>query len=243
MSYQKDYSYSSESTAQSVEVTTATAYRDMFGWMACGLSITALTALFVMNRIEHSSAWFEALYGGTAMWILAIASLVLVFALNGAIHKLSFVAATSLFALYSVIMGAWLSPIVYMYTAASVGKVFLITAGTFGGMAVYGHFTKADLSKLGKICIMALWGIIIASLVNFFMRSAAFDYVLSYITIVVFCGLTMYDVQKFKNLIEAYSSYGEGDMVRRIALLGALELYLDFVNLFIRLLSLFGRRK
>lgn len=238
--YTKDYSYSNSST--NLEVTVSQAYRDMFGWMTCGLGLTALSAYFVMDRMIHSSAWATAMCGGTAMWALMIASFVMVFAFNGAIHRLSFGVATIVFALYSVIMGAWISPLLLIYTGASVAKVFLITAGTFAGMAVYGHFTKSDLSKLGKICIMMLWGIIIASIVNFFTKSAMMDYILSYIAVAVFCGLTMYDVQKFKNLIMMNAEYGS-DSLRKIALIGALELYLDFINLFIRLLSLFGNRR
>jgi len=239
MAYSKDYSYASQ--AEKMAVTTAQAYRDMFGWMACGLGLTALSAFFVMDRIIHSSAWAEAMLSSSAMWILMIASFVMVFAINGAIHRLSFSTATLLFAGYSVLMGAWISPLLLVYTGASVAKVFFITAGTFAGMAAYGHFTKSDLSSVGKICIMALWGIIIASVVNIFMKSAMFDYVLSYVAVAVFCGLTMYDVQKFKAYIEMNA--GNGESLRKIALIGALELYLDFLNIFIRLLHILGDRR
>ncbi len=146
-----------------------------------------------------------------------------------------------LFCLYAVIMGAWMTPVLLVYTAASVTKVFLITAGTFGGMAVYGHVSNKDLSTVGRICGIALWGVILASLVNLFMGSSTMDYVISYLAVAIFCGLTMYDVQKFKNLL--IGSDSSNDSVRKIALLGALTLYLDFLNLFLHLLRILGRRK
>lgn len=240
MSYVRDYS-SSYSTASS-EATTASVYKNMFGWMACGLGLTSLTAFVIMDRLAKSDVFAEFFLSRGMMWFLIIASFGMVIGLTAMIHRLSFATATLLFALYSVVMGAWITPVLLMYTGASVFQVFLITAGTFAGMAVYGHFTKSDLSKVGKICIMALWGVIIASLVNFFMHSSAMSYIISYVSVALFCGLTMYDVQKFKAIIESYGSTAD-DNIRKIALLGALSLYMDFLNLFLSLLRIMGNRK
>lgn len=237
--YVKNYTTSYETS--SVEGTIASVYKNMFGWMAAALGLSALSAYVVIDRIYASEAFANAFFSSSAMWIMAIASFAMVFILSGALHKLSMTSASLLFALYSVLMGAWIAPVLLIYTAESVTQVFLITAGTFGGMAVYGHITSRDLSKLGSILMMALIGIIIASLVNIFMHSSGMSLIISYISVVIFCGLTMYDVQKFKNIIY---NYGQADdQIRKIALLGALNLYMDFLNLFLYLLRILGSRR
>lgn len=241
MAYVKDYSYGGSSTFD-VEATTSSVFRSMFGWMAGGLGLSALTSFVIMDRIIHSDQFAEVFLSRGMMWFLIIASFGMVIGLSAKINRMSFAVASILFALYSVVVGAWITPVLLMYTGASVFQVFLITAGTFAGMAIYGAVTKADLSKVGKIAIMALWGIIIASLVNFFMHSSALSYVISYISVAVFCGLTMYDVQKFKAVIESYGDTAD-DNVRKIALLGALNLYLDFLNIFLSLLHILGNRR
>ncbi len=242
MAYVKDYTVRSESSEQRFAETTASVYRNMYLWMTCGLALTAMTAFLVMDRIVHNGAFAEMFLSNGMMWGLAIASFILVLALSAMIERLSFIVATLFFALYSVVMGAWMAPVLLVYTEASVFKVFLITAGTFGGMAVYGHVTKSDLTTVGRIAGMALWGVILASIVNFFMHSAMIDYVISYVAVAIFCGLTMYDVQKFKQIILNYGSEAD-DNVRKIALLGALSLYLDFLNLFLHLLRILGSRR
>lgn len=237
--YVKNYTTSYETS--SVEGTIASVYKNMFGWMAAALGLSALSAYVVIDRIYASEAFANAFFSSSAMWIMAIASFAMVFILSGALHKLSMTSASLLFALYSVLMGAWIAPVLLIYTAESVTQVFLITAATFGGMAVYGHITSRDLSKLGSILMMALIGIIIASLVNIFMHSSGMSLIISYISVVIFCGLTMYDVQKFKNIIY---NYGQADdQIRKIALLGALNLYMDFLNLFLYLLRILGSRR
>jgi len=156
------------------------------------------------------------------------------------INKLSLTTATLLFVLYSVINGATLSVIFVAYSIGTISKVFFITAGTFAVMAFIGYVTKTDLSKLGKILFMALIGVIIATVVNIFVKSSGLDLILSYIGVLVFVGLTAYDTQKIKQML-----WQAGDMSetsQKIALLGALSLYLDFVNLFLYLLRIFGRR-
>lgn len=233
--------YTGYANGVSVEQQTVSLYKSMYLWMSMGLGMTALTSFVVMKLLYQSDQFAEVFLSSTTMIMLMIASFVMVFALGGMINRISFIMAHLLFCLYSVIMGAWLTPMLLLYTSASVTKVFLITAGTFGGMAVYGHFTNRDLSSIGRICYMALWGVILASIVNIFMGSSMMDYVISYLAVAIFCGITMYDVQKFKTLLLECGD--AGDSVRKIALLGALTLYLDFLNLFIHLLRILGQRK
>lgn len=240
--YNRDYSVNRNGSSTGVVSSTASIYRDMFGWMTAGLSLTGITSYVVIDRMMSSEAFFNLMYSSPMRWGLVIATVLLVMGLSAGLQRLSFTSASAIFAIYSVLNGAWISPFLLLFTGSSVTQVFFITAGTFGGMALYGHFTKADLSKIGQICIMALWGIILASLVNIFFRSPMTSYVISYIAIAVFCGLTMYDVQRFKNLILSYEGEAN-DNLRKIALIGALELYMDFINLFIYLLNILGKRK
>ena len=155
------------------------------------------------------------------------------------IEKLSLSTATILFAIYSALNGAMLSSIFLLYTTAVISKVFFITAATFGVTAFYGYTTKKDLSSLGNILFMALIGLIIATVVNMFMKSTMFDLILSYIGVAIFVGLTAWDSQKIKQMLVVQRNAGEG--AQKIALLGALSLYLDFINLFLYLLRIFGR--
>lgn len=240
MGYIKDYA-TTGTQVQSVD-STASVFKNMFGWMACGLGLSALSALVVIDRLTHSEVFAEIFLSQATMWGMIIATFGLVLVLNGMIHRLSFMTATLLFALYSALMGAWIAPVLLIYTEASVVKVFLITAGTFAATAFYGFVTRKDLSKVGQIGIMALIGVIIASVVNIFLHSSMMEYIISYITVAIFTGLTMYDVQRFKNLIYSYGDQAD-DNIRKIALLGALELYLDFLNLFLALLRILGGRK
>jgi hypothetical protein len=165
----------------------------------------------------------------------------LVFGVSAAINKLSLTTATLMFILYSVINGALLSYIFLAYTASSVATVFFITAGTFGAMAVVGYTTKTDLSSMGKILFMALIGLIIATIVNIFIKSDGLTMILSYVGVLIFVGLTAWDSQKIKQMLLRAPDASEG--AQKLALLGALTLYLDFINLFIYLLRIFGRRE
>ena len=172
---------------------------------------------------------------------MIIAELALVIGLSTAINKLSLTTATLLFILYSVINGATLSSIFIVYDISTIGNVFFITAGTFGAMALYGYTTKKDLSGLGKLLFMGLIGIIIATLVNVFLvKSAGFDLLLSYAGVLIFVGLTAYDSQKIKEMCSSIE-YADAS-AQKLSLLGALTLYLDFINLFLYLLRIFGRR-
>ena len=159
--------------------------------------------------------------------------------ISARIEKLSLSTATILFTVYSALNGAMLSSIFLLYTTAVISKVFFITAATFGVTAFYGYTTKKDLSSLGNILFMALIGLIIATVVNMFMKSSMFELILSYIGVAIFVGLTAWDSQKIKEMLMVQRNAGEG--AQKVALLGALSLYLDFINLFLYLLRIFGR--
>jgi len=177
---------------------------------------------------------------GSILLPLIIVELVLVLVLSWAINKISTAVASVLFVLYSLITGATLSVVLLAYTGASVLLTFIIAASVFGFMSVYGYFTKTDLTSFGKIMIMGLFGIIIASIANYFIGSTMTDYVISWVGVVLFTGLTAYDTQKLKNIGDASL---DGETKSKAAILGALTLYLDFINLFLKLLSLFGKRR
>ena len=213
--------------------------RKVYVWMTFALIITGVCAYGVAN----SPGIITAIYSNKAvLWGLIIAELALVIGISAAINKLSLTTATMLFVLYSAINGVMLSSIFLIYTTSSIASVFFITAGTFAVMAFIGYTTKTDLTSMGKILLMALIGLIIASLVNvFFVKSTGFDLILSYAGVLIFVGLTAYDSQKIKQMLLMAPDAGEG--AQKLALLGALSLYLDFINLFIYLLRIFGRRE
>ena len=212
--------------------------RKVYTWMAMALVITGICAYGVAN----SPALLSLIYGSSmTIVILCIAEFGLVVWLSARIGKMSLITATMMFIIYSVLNGVTLSFIFLAYTQASIAKVFFITAGTFGLMALVGHTTKVDLSKMGGILLMALIGVIIASVVNIFIKSTGFDFILSIITVLIFVGLTAYDTQKIKEMLLMASDTGE--TAQKVALMGALSLYLDFINLFIHLLRIFGKRE
>jgi hypothetical protein len=171
---------------------------------------------------------------------LLIAEFVLVIALTAAINKISALTATLMFLLYSVINGVTLSAIFVIYTTSSIATAFFVTAGTFGAMAIYGSVTKTDLTKVGNICIMGLIGIIIAALVNIFLKNEMMEMIISIVAVLVFVGLTAYDTQKIKQMLW---NAEVNDTTQKLAVLGALTLYLDFINLFLQILRLFGNRR
>ena len=212
--------------------------RKVYVWMSLALAITGFTAYGVAT----SPGIMQAIYTNQILfWGLIIAEFALVIGVSAAINKLSLTTATLMFILYSVINGALLSYIFILYTASSISTVFFITAGTFAAMAIVGYTTKTDLSSLGKILLMALIGLIIATVVNIFVKSSGFDMIISYVGVLIFVGLTAYDSQKIKQMLLQAPDAGEG--AQKIALLGALSLYLDFINLFIYLLRIFGKRE
>lgn len=212
--------------------------RKVFVWMTLALAITGLTAYGVATSPAILSLIFSS---NVTVFGLIIAEFALVFAISGAINRLSLSTATLLFILYSVINGATLSSIFLTFSVATISKVFFITAGTFGAMALVGYTTKTDLTSMGKLLFMALLGIIIASVVNIFVASSGLDLILSYVGVLVFVGLTAYDTQKIKQMCQAAPDAGES--AQKLALIGALSLYLDFINLFLYLLRIFGNNR
>lgn len=212
--------------------------RKVFVWMTLALAITGLTAYGVATSPALLSLIFSS---KVTFFGLIIAEFALVFAISGAINRLSLSTATLLFILYSVINGATLSTIFFAFSVATIGKVFFITAGTFGAMALVGYTTKTDLTSMGKLLFMALLGIIIASVVNMFVGSSGLDLILSYVGVLVFVGLTAYDTQKIKQMCQSAPDAGES--TQKLALIGALSLYLDFINIFLYLLRIFGNNR
>lgn len=212
--------------------------RKVYVWMTLALAITGFTAYGVAN----SPGLLQTIYTNQILfWGLIIAEFGLVIGVSAAINRLSLTTATLMFVLYSVINGTLLSYVFLAYTSTSVATVFFITAGTFGAMAFLGYTTKTDLSSMGKLLFMALIGLVIATIVNFFVKSSGLTLLLSYIGVLVFVGLTAYDTQKIKQMLLQAPDTGEG--AQKVALLGALSLYLDFINLFLYLLRIFGRRE
>ena len=207
-----------------------------FVWMTLGLAITGLTALFVAD-----SNLIEVIFSSGSFWMLVIAELAVVWFLSSRIMKLSMPVATVAFAVYSLLNGVTLSPIFLVYTGESITSTFFITAATFGTMAVFGYTTKRDLSSWGSYLMMALIGLIIASVVNIFLGSSLLMWAISYLGVLLFVGLTAYDTQQLKAMIAA--SIGDEEQTKKVALLGALNLYLDFINLFIYLLRILGKRR
>ena len=211
--------------------------RKVYVWMTLALVITGMTAY----GVSTSPAILQAIMTNQVLfWGLMIAEIGLVLWISAGINKLSLTTATLLFILYSVINGVTMSFIFLSYTMTSIANVFFITAGTFAAMAFIGYTTKADLSSMGKYLLMALIGIIIASIVNIFLKNNMFELIISVLGVLIFVGLTIYDTQKIKQMLQ-YQDGGEA--AQKVALLGALSLYLDFINLFLYLLRLFGRRE
>ncbi|EKY3197361.1 Bax inhibitor-1/YccA family protein [Cronobacter universalis] len=211
----------------------------VYGWMTCGLLLTAFVAWYSANNENLMMYIFSSRF---VFFGLIIAQLALVFILSGLVHKLSPAVATALFMLYSALTGLTLSSIFLVYTYASIASTFVVTAGMFGVMSLYGYTTKRDLSGWGNILFMALIGLIIASLVNFWLKSPALMWAVTYIGVIVFVGLTAYDTQKLKSLGEQIDVNDHGNL-RKYSILGALTLYLDFINLFLMLLRIFGNRR
>jgi len=208
----------------------------VFNWMAVGLAITGVTAY-----VTASTALFQVVQ--PIIFLLFIVEIGLVFFLSARINRLSAGAATGIFLAYSFLNGLTLSTILLIYTRTSIASTFLITAGMFGAMAVYGLVTKRDLTAMGSFLFMGLVGIIIASIVNIFLGSPMMAWMISGIGVIIFTGLTAYDVQKLTQMGGAGIMNEDGTTVQRMAVMGALTLYLDFINLFLMLLQFFGNSR
>jgi len=221
-----------------VAVASSDFFRRVYNWMGGGLLLTGLVALFT----AASPAMLQLVFGNRLVfYALVIAELGLVVALSGAINRLSAANATLLFLLYSALSGVTFSVIFLTYTRASIASTFFVTAGTFGAMSVYGHVTKRDLTSWGSFLFMGLVGVVLASLVNLFLHSPAVYWISTYCGILVFVGLTAYDTQKIKAL--AWQGFSNEESEKKAAIIGALQLYLDFINLFLLLLRFSDRRR
>lgn len=213
--------------------------RNVYTWMAVGLALTALTAYLVAGS---ESIIYTIASTPILMWVLFGGELALVWYLSSRILSMSFNSAMIMFLVYAVLNGVTMSFIFLAYTASSIAQAFLVTAGTFAGMSLLGYTTKTNLSTFGPIMFMALIGLIIASVVNFFMASSALEMIINYVGVLIFIGLTAYDTQKIKEMMLYYSDGGISDQHNKIALMGSLSLYLDFINLFLYILRIINRR-
>ena len=221
----------------------------VYNYMATGILMTGIIALitFKMSVVTDSSGSIvgltqvgNAIYMSGLKWLVMLAPLGIVFYMSFGINKMSAAKAQTTFWIFAALMGLSLSSILLVYTGMSITRVFFICSATFGAMSIYGYTTKRDLTKLGSFLMMGLIGIIIASIVNIFMKSSMMYFVISILGVLIFVGLTAYDTQKIKNM---YAATDTGELMGKKAVMGALTLYLDFINLFIMLLRLFGQRR
>jgi FtsH-binding integral membrane protein len=221
----------------------------VYNYMAAAVALSGVVAWFTYTQsvvtndagqITGLTSFGQTILSGPAMMVLMFGTLGLVFFMSYRIQRLSFTTALTLFMVYAALLGVTLTPIFLVYTGASVTRVFFISAASFGALSLYGYTTTRDLSPVGSFMIMGLFGIIIASLVNIFLKSSGLDWAISLIGIVVFAGLTAWDTQRIK---EMYSSMDDAGALGRKAVMGALSLYLDFINLFMMMLRVFGDRR
>ena len=224
----------------------------VYNYMASGVFLTGVVSLLLFrlsggydiqvssSGIQNLTPIGQALFASPLMWVVMLAPLGIVIYMSFGIRKMSAAKAQTTFWIFAALMGASLASIFLVYTGASITRVFFITAGTFGAMSIYGYTTKRDLTKFGSFLMMGLIGIIIASIVNIFMKSSMMYFVISVLGVLIFVGLTAYDTQKIKNM---YLASDDGEISGKKAVMGALTLYLDFINLFIMLLRLFGHRR
>lgn len=230
--YLKEYK-TEQATAASV------LFRRVYTWMALALVISGLTAMEVADRPGVQSWLFD---NPNIFFGMLIGEVVLVVALTALINRISMLVGTLMFILYAVLTGATLSVLFLIYTTKSIAGTFFVTAGTFGAMSLYGMLTRRDLSSWGRILMMGLVGVIIASVVNLFMHSELLYWIETYVGVLLFTALTAYDTQKIKAMLNQYGTE-VNDTTQKLALLGALTLYLDFINLFLHLIRIMGKKK
>ena len=231
--------YANPSNLFSTRYAISAIFKNVYLWMTMALAISGLTAMLVAGN----PALMQSIYAGRGtLFILFLIQFGLVWLISSRIGNMSFVTATLLFIAYSIVTGVTLSSIFLLFTTGSIASVFFITAGTFAALSIYGFVTKKDLSTWHTYLLMGLIGLIIASIVNWFLASELIYWIISYVGVAIFIGLTAYDTQKIKQL--AYASQMEDEDTRnKVALLGAITLYLDFINLFLYILRIFGKRK
>lgn len=226
-----------EERAQSSALSFPALMSKVYLWMTLALVVTGMTAYYVASS---PAILYAIVSNQIAFWGLFIGELVLVFVLSSRIMSLSFVTASLMFVIYSIMNGVFFSFILLAYTEQSIATTFLITAGTFAAMSLFGFVTKRDLSTMGRILFMLLIGLLIATVVNIFMKAEGLTLILNYAGVVIFVGLTAYDTQSIKQMLQ---EHGDKEGAEKIALLGSLSLYLDFINLFIYLLRFFGESR
>ena len=250
MEFNKQSTTAKSSTSEEIIDQGLRAYMlKVYNYMGSGVLLTGFVALLFFKlavvtgeagEIIGLTNFGSTIYTSGLKWVLMLAPLGVVFYMSFNIAKMNAAKAQTTFWVFAALMGASLSSIFLMYTGASITRVFFITAGTFGSMSIYGYTTNRDLTKLGSFLMMGLFGIIIASVVNMFMKSSMMYFVISILGVLIFVGLTAYDTQKIKN---RYLESDSGELMGKKAVMGALTLYLDFINLFIMLLRLFGQRR
>ena len=211
-------------------------FNAVYAWMAAGLGVTALVAWYVAH-----DAGMSQLARGPLLWVAIIAEFALVVAVSGAINRLSATVATVLFIVYAALNGFTLSILLHVYTASAIGSAFVVTAGMFGAMSLYGMITRRDLTALGSLLFMGLIGVIIASFVSIFWHSTILSVIINYVAALVFVGLTAYDTQKLKQM--AVATQGNAALAARLSIVGALSLYLDFINLLLIMLRMMNDRR
>ncbi|MDR1397194.1 MAG: Bax inhibitor-1/YccA family protein [Desulfarculales bacterium] len=240
--YQTDNLYLHEQAADQQKLLLNRYMMKVYNWMAAGLALSALTAWICLTSVTVFRYFIDTNTGAptTLFWICMVAELGLVFGLSAGIKRLPVKAAAALFVVYSSLNGFVLGPILLAYTASSVTKAFFVSAAVFVAASAYGSLTKRNLSAMGQFMFMGLIGIIIASLVNFFMASSTLDFIICYVGVIVFVGLTAYDNQAIRAML---SQAANETTVSKMAIFGALKLYLDFINLFLILLRILGDRR
>lgn len=228
-----DYNNSYETTYAVSDTRVSSVMKRVYLIMTVGLALTGVLAYICGNSFGYLQ-WFAN--NSWAFWVMAIGELAIVFGVSAGINKISTATATALFVIFAALNGLMLAPIFLAYTHVMIAKTFFITAGVFGAMSIYGYSTDRDLSKFGSFLMMALFGLIIAMLVNIFLKSSTMDWIISIVGVLIFVGLTAWDTQQVKNI----AAVAPQDTLGRLAVLGALNLYLDFINLFLYLLRIFG---
>ncbi len=239
--YQREIPYST--TGLDISETFTAVMRHVYAWMCLGLFVTAMTAIAMVATPIGNTLLALMLQTPWVFYGVLIGELVLVWGVTARMAHMSVGAARTWFLVYALVNGVTLSIIFLIYTASSIALTFVATAGVFGVMAVIGYTTKMDLSKWGGYLLMALVGLLIASVVNMFLASSQLDWIITYAGLLLFIALTIYDTQRIKRQVQAALAAGDPNVVQRIGMLGALSLYLDFINLFLRLLRILGRRR
>jgi uncharacterized protein len=227
-------SYNPYTLDQSAALRQRSIISQVYAWMTAGLLVTAAIAMFVAS----SEALSQLILGTPLYVVLILVELGMVWFLSARINRLAVSTATALFLIYSALNGLTLSVIFLLYTQGSIATTFFVTAGTFGAMSLYGYTTKRDLTTIGNLCFMALIGFLLASLVNIWLNSSGLFWILTYLGILIFVGLTAWDTQAIKRMSQSASNETDA---QRVAIYGALHLYLNFINLFLMLLRIFGR--